>query len=52
MTATAAAKAGRVVTVRLTPGPLRDASEWLARYEKFWTASLDRLAQAAEAREQ
>jgi DNA-binding transcriptional ArsR family regulator len=44
-------KAGRTVTVRLRPEPMREAMEWLRRYERFWSASLDRLAIYAEARE-
>jgi DNA-binding transcriptional ArsR family regulator len=45
------AKAGRIVTVRLSPEPMREAMEWLRRYERFWSANLDRLAAFAEARE-
>jgi DNA-binding transcriptional ArsR family regulator len=44
-------KRGRTVEVSLTPEPLRAASDWLTRYERFWSSSLDRLAEAAEARE-
>ena len=44
-------KTGRTVTVRLAPDPMRDAANWLSRYERFWSASLDRLASYAEARE-
>jgi DNA-binding transcriptional ArsR family regulator len=44
-------KQGRTVTVSLTPEPLEAASDWLKRYERFWTRSLDRLAEAAEAKE-
>jgi DNA-binding transcriptional ArsR family regulator len=44
-------KLGRTVTVSLTPEPLEAASDWLKRYEHFWTRSLDRLAEAAEAKE-
>jgi DNA-binding transcriptional ArsR family regulator len=44
-------KSGRVVTVRLRPQPAREAMEWLARHECFWSHSLDRLAARAEARE-
>ncbi|HEX3886966.1 MAG TPA: metalloregulator ArsR/SmtB family transcription factor [Phenylobacterium sp.] len=44
-------KAGRTVTVRLRPEPMREAMDWLQRYERFWSASLDRLAAQAEARE-
>jgi DNA-binding transcriptional ArsR family regulator len=45
------AKTGRIVTVRLSPEPMREAMEWLRRYERFWSESLDRLAAFAEARE-
>jgi len=44
-------KVGRVVTVRLSPQPMRAALDWLRRYEHFWTASLDRLAAHAERKE-
>lgn len=44
-------KAGRTVTVRLSPDPMRAAMEWLHRYERFWSASLDRLAAYAERKE-
>src|ERR1700689_2199970 len=36
-------KHGRTVDVRLSPEPLRDAKEWLDRYERFWSPALDRL---------
>jgi DNA-binding transcriptional ArsR family regulator len=45
------AKHGRTVDVRLSPSPLREAMDWLARYERFWSPRLDRLAAHAEARE-
>jgi DNA-binding transcriptional ArsR family regulator len=45
------AKAGRTVTVRLRPAPIREAADWLRRYERFWSARLDRLADYAEAKE-
>jgi DNA-binding transcriptional ArsR family regulator len=38
------AKTGRVVACRLDAEPMRDAFEWLNRYEKFWSTRLDRLA--------
>jgi DNA-binding transcriptional ArsR family regulator len=44
-------KRGRTVDVRLSPAPLREAVDWLARYERFWSPALDRLAAYAEARE-
>jgi DNA-binding transcriptional ArsR family regulator len=37
-------KEGRTVTVRLAPAPMREAMEWLRRYERFWSGSLDRLS--------
>ena len=44
-------KAGRVVTVRIRPEPMREAMDWLRRYERFWSKSLDRLAAYAESKE-
>lgn len=44
-------KAGRTVTVRLSPEPMKAAMEWLRRYERFWSANLDRLSAYAEAKE-
>ena len=44
-------KVGRTVTVRLSPQPMRAAMEWLHRYERFWSRSLDRLAAYAERKE-
>jgi DNA-binding transcriptional ArsR family regulator len=44
-------KQGRTVRVRLSPAPLRGATEWLRRYERFWSPTLDRLAAHAERRE-
>jgi DNA-binding transcriptional ArsR family regulator len=44
-------KAGRTVTVRLRPQPMREAMDWLRRYERFWSNSLDRLAAYAEGKE-
>jgi DNA-binding transcriptional ArsR family regulator len=41
-------KAGRIVTVRLRPEPMREAMDWLQRYQRFWSGSLDRLAAYAE----
>ena len=41
-------KVGRVVTVLLSPEPMREAVDWLRRYERFWSASLDRLATYVE----
>jgi DNA-binding transcriptional ArsR family regulator len=44
-------KTGRTVTVRLNPRPMREAMEWLRRYERFWSTSLDRLEVYAESKE-
>jgi DNA-binding transcriptional ArsR family regulator len=41
-------KAGRTVTCRLNAGPMEEAMTWLARYERFWTERLDRLAALVE----
>jgi len=45
------AKAGRIVTVRLRAERMREALEWLRRYEHFWSAGLERLTRYAEAEE-
>lgn len=44
-------KTGRTVAVRLVPEPMEEAMNWLRRYERFWSPSLDRLAAYAEAKE-
>jgi DNA-binding transcriptional ArsR family regulator len=44
-------KVGRTVTIRLRPEPMREAMEWLRRYERFWSSRLDRLAAYAERKE-
>ena len=40
----ARSKTGRIVACRLDAEPMRDAFEWLNRYQKFWSERLDRLA--------
>jgi DNA-binding transcriptional ArsR family regulator len=45
------AKQGRVVTVRLSPKPMKEAMDWLHRYERFWSDRLDRLAAYVERQE-
>jgi hypothetical protein len=45
------AKTGRTVHVEIAGGSLQPAERWLQRQERFWFASLDRLARYAEARE-
>jgi DNA-binding transcriptional ArsR family regulator len=44
-------KSGRTVTVRLRALPMREAMDWLQRYERFWSSSLDRLTSYAESKE-
>lgn len=44
-------KKGRTVAVGLAAGPMEEAMHWLRRYERFWSARLDRLAAHAEAAE-
>ncbi|MGH8263279.1 MAG: ArsR/SmtB family transcription factor [Steroidobacteraceae bacterium] len=44
-------KVGRTVTVQLRAGPMREAMDWLRRYEHFWSKSLDRLTAYAERKE-
>jgi DNA-binding transcriptional ArsR family regulator len=44
-------KSGRTVTVQLRAQPMREAMEWLKRYERFWSSSLDRLTSYAESKE-
>ncbi|WP_331253465.1 ArsR/SmtB family transcription factor [Paraburkholderia sacchari] len=42
------AKTGRTVACRLAAGPMEDAMQWLARYERFWNSALDHLAAFVE----
>jgi DNA-binding transcriptional ArsR family regulator len=44
----ARAKTGRTVACRLTAEPMEQAMDWLKRYQRFWTESLDRLAAFVE----
>jgi DNA-binding transcriptional ArsR family regulator len=44
-------KSGRTVTVQLRPQPMREAMDWLRRYERFWSPRLDKLAAYAENKE-
>jgi DNA-binding transcriptional ArsR family regulator len=41
-------KSGRVVALRVRAAPLRRANAWLARYDAFWTGSLDKLQRRLE----
>jgi DNA-binding transcriptional ArsR family regulator len=45
------AKTGRTVQVEIAADALKPAALWLQRYERFWSASLDRLTVYAEAKE-
>jgi DNA-binding transcriptional ArsR family regulator len=44
-------KTGRTVACRLDAEPMRDAFEWLNRYEKFWSERLSSLAAFLEEEE-
>ena len=37
-------KEGRVVSCELSAAPMKTASAWMSRYEKFWSDKLDSLA--------
>lgn len=37
-------KEGRVVSCELSAQPMKTASAWMSRYEKFWSERLDSLA--------
>ena len=41
-------KTGRTVSVNLSVGPMREAMEWLRRYERLWSVSIDRLVALVE----
>jgi DNA-binding transcriptional ArsR family regulator len=41
-------KKGRTHTCYLNAAPLREASQWLALYERFWEGQLDALARFLE----
>jgi DNA-binding transcriptional ArsR family regulator len=45
-------KTGRVVACRLKAEPMREAFEWLNRYEKFWSDRLNSLAAFLEEEEE
>jgi DNA-binding transcriptional ArsR family regulator len=44
----ARSKTGRTVACRLTATPMAQATDWLNRYERFWSENLDRLAAFVE----
>jgi len=37
-------KTGRTVACRLRAAPMKEATEWLNRYQRFWSEKLDQLA--------
>ncbi|MGE5849736.1 MAG: ArsR/SmtB family transcription factor [Candidatus Methylomirabilota bacterium] len=37
-------KDGRIRRCCVSPGPMRDAAEWIARYRRFWEGQFDALA--------
>jgi DNA-binding transcriptional ArsR family regulator len=41
-------KTGRTVAVFLAAEPMQEAIDWLNRYQRFWSASLDRLTALVE----
>src|SRR5882757_2848010 len=41
-------KTGRTVACRLSASPMEEAKDWLERYRRFWSESLDRLAALVE----
>ena len=41
-------KKGRVVSLKLRVAPLHRAGAWLAKYDAFWTGSLDKLQRRLE----
>jgi DNA-binding transcriptional ArsR family regulator len=41
-------KVGRTVRCRIEAAPMESAMQWLTRYERFWSESLDRLASMLE----
>ncbi|MGH8282946.1 MAG: ArsR/SmtB family transcription factor [Gammaproteobacteria bacterium] len=44
-------KTGRTVKVKIVGGSMKGAVNWLQRYKRFWSTSLDRLVAYAEAKE-
>ena len=40
---------GRVRRCKLQAAPMREASEWIQHYRRFWTRQLDALAEFVEA---
>jgi DNA-binding transcriptional ArsR family regulator len=44
-------KRGRTVNCRLDSRPMKDAMQWMGRYERYWSRKLDRLAAFVETEE-
>ena len=44
-------RSGRVHQLKLEAAPMRQASQWIEEYRKFWEGSLDRLAEYLEKNE-
>ncbi len=40
---------GRIRRCKLQAAPMREASDWIQRYRRFWTRQLDALAEFVEA---
>lgn len=45
-------KTGRTVSCRLNAAPMRAAMDWLEHYQRFWSESLDRLAELLEQKDE
>lgn len=45
-------KTGRTVACRLSPGPMEQAMNWIAHYQRYWTQQLDRLEAFLESEDQ
>jgi DNA-binding transcriptional ArsR family regulator len=41
-------KSGRTVSCRLEAAPMKNAMDWLDRYQRFWSQQLDRLSAFVE----
>jgi DNA-binding transcriptional ArsR family regulator len=41
-------KTGRTVACRLTAAPMQEAVDWLTRYQRFWSETIDRLVAFVE----
>jgi DNA-binding transcriptional ArsR family regulator len=41
-------KKGRVHRFELVAGPMEDAADWIAKYQRFWQQQLDRLGKTRD----